>query len=1570
MMDRRSKRLSGIGGRIVAIVAIVLSFQFLFFSSQLGFAQSFSSLWKQVKTAEEKDQPKSALEAIHKIERKAEKEGSYGNLLAAMLKELMLQNEVSPDSLDSAKQRLANKQSAWRNSGKGVEATLADVALGNMNGNDNGNGNDNDNANRNDNGNGNDNGSENWIDSLLLSPDSALYRSSNKAQEYVPLIKTGEDSKYFNNDLLSLIIMAKDNGIETTNKYASLYGEDNKVVQWRRTLEAIDTVRETGKKIALIDRALAEWKDWKSIDELRNQRNQLTQPTYEAEIANRVVSTREEVKMSFRRVRNVSGLNVRLSNKKGETRIFRKTFEKKQAWEYIEKDSLSIGTLPYGEWTVNILDEKTGIKVEERKLYVTDMRMIAQRLPQGKTRIAVVDATTGAPAEGATIHYSKAGMEEKQTKTCQTNKEGEAILSAEPGEYQNYRYTLRATKGEDSYMPEDVIWTSYSQGGTPKALQTYIDLFTDRAIYRRGHTVHVTAICHNMYNSKEPRVAQGEKITLSLHDKQGKELAEKVVATDLYGTATADFTIPEEGVNGNYGVRAKCGMQGKTTTVNRASAYTMIKVEDYKRPAFKVTLNDNGNGKKEQEQDTVIVRGEAKTYSGVPVANARVAYTVKRNSCWWIARYGEELSNDTLYTDADGKFFVKVPTTLPEDVDTTWYYCYRYTLKTQVTDNGGETQNATITLTRKNDRPVKPQESEKPRMLSASAESFSANVGEPVVITMRDVAQKAGKTTYAYYTICSGNKVIDKGKIEFRDSTTCSFTYKEEYGDGICYSVGWVRDGNLYNDNVKVKKYLPSKKLSMEWGTFRDKLYPGQTETWTLKVKNPDGTPSQAQVLAVMYDKSLDALQKLDWNLADRRNLYIPYTNWQTNNEGNCYFWGAKTLKHIMAKQLEFNHINPEYMVRDWFYSPFAGVRMFKTRGLAKGAILYETADAKVMSANAPIGSFDVAQEEGIVVGYGVKGNDEGEEEENVEMRSDFSETAFFLPQVEADKNGVATLRFTMPESVTTWRFMAIAHDKDMGTALMDTTAVTQKKIMVQGKMPRFMRIGDKATISATVANLMEKNQTVKVNFYVKSAETEKTIYKSNQKVTTQAGKTAPVVFDYNVENEGDLICGFTAEIPGFSDGEQYFIPVLVEEEFKEDTTTIVVNPKSMMQEALPVLCVPKSTNAVNLANAIYANVMTAKLNGTNVSAANDNALVQLINLQNSDGGFSWYGGMKSNKYITVEVLKTLSRLNLLCGKQANTEYMMDKAFAYTRMQMEQEMREMKEHKYKYLGSTALDWLYTLAISGRDGGSAESFFRKMIYEQTKGDDMQTKAVAAITLNENGKQKKAQEFAESIKQHTVYRADMGRYFDSYRALYSWCDYRIPTHTMCVEALENVTPNDELTISEMLRWLVSAKRTQRWDNPINTVNAVYALYNAKDTTIMSTYTVNPADLKGALKITREVSGDMKVGGKVKVTLTVEADRDYDFVTVTDNRAACLEPVNQMSGYRWGNRWGYYAEMRDSKSIYHFDQMAKGIHVVETEYYVNRSGEYHSGNATVVCEYAPEFRSSADAIKLKTK
>ena len=1459
-------------------------------------AASFTSLWKKVREAEDKDMPKTALKYIMEIEKKAEKENNYGNLLAAMVRELYMQRELSNDSLQATRERLALKQQAWRNSGRGVEAMLADVAMStssikHFSG-----------------------ATNELVDSLQASPDSSIYRKPNKSAEYAPFIVKEEDSKYFNNDLLSMIILTNDMGKSTTDLLARCYGEDNKVVSWRRVEETINDERNNTKKIALIDKAMEEWKGWKRVPALRNMRNHLTQPRYMAEISGNIITTEDTVRVKFKSVKNIDALTITLKSDKGGERIVRQAFNVVNAWDYVNDTTAVVGQLPLGKWTVSITDEKGRVDKEVDTLYVTNLKVMVQQLPENKERIVVVNANTGKEESDAVVYKS--------------------------GSRKDYYY---ATKGEDTAMPASNIWSSFSYQKS-RTVNNYLNIYTDRAIYRRGQKLHVTAISHAVLEGKETMPNVSEKIEITLRDTQGREVASKVAVTDTYGTVTMDFDIPQEGTNGTY----------RLSGVGSASGYAYIKVEDYKRPTFDVKLDSPSQT--ERTPDTTVVRGTAKMYSGVPVANSKVVYEVKRQNGWWIGRSEKvTLMKDTVYTDAEGSFYAKMPMTLPDDVDTTWYYCYRYTLKATVTDNAGESHSQSLTLTRGNDRPIKPEAPVKPEPVTASAKDFGEK-GEATITLRND-----GKT-YAYYTLCAGNKVLEKSCIEFTDSTTYTLYYKEEYGDGVTFSVAWVKYRKMYGNSVSIKKYLPSKKLTMEWDTFRDKLYPGQTETWTLKINNPDGSPGKAQVMAVMYDKSLDAIMPLKWSFYDYRSLSLPLMHWNTSSIGGCSFWASMKLARQEEKMLEFSHIAPEYMLDENVYYNYRRRVFFDRATMVKGGVLHGAAPM-MMAKTATM----EATADNIVVGYA---KDAEEETENVEMRSDFSETAFFMPRVQTNNKGVATLKFTLPESVTTWRFMALAHDKEMRYALMDTTAVTQKKIMVQAKMPRFMRIGDKSTISATVANLMERNQTVTVNFFVKNAETEKTIYKSSKKVTTQAGRTTPVTFAYNVENEGDLICGFTAEMPGFSDGEQYLIPVLIEEEFKEDTTTIVVNPKKMMQEALPALCVPKSTNAVNLANAIYANVMTAKLNGANVSAANDNVLVQLINLQNSDGGFSWYGGMKSNKYITIEVLKTLSRLNLLCGKQSSTEFMMDKAFSYAGKQMEKEMSEMKKYNVKYLSSTALDWLYSLAISKRDGGAAESYFRKMIYEQTKGDDMKTKAVAAITLNENGKQKKAEEFAESIKQHTVYRADMGRYFDSYRALYSWCDYKIPTHTMCVEALENVTPNDGQTISEMLRWLVSAKRTQRWDNPINTVNAVYALYNAKDTTIMSTYTVNPADLKGALKITREVSGDMKVGEKVKVKLTIEADRDYDFVTVTDNRAACLEPVNQLSGYVWGNRWGYYAEMRDSKSIYHFDQMPKGTHVVETEYYVNRSGEYHSGNATVVCEYAPEFRSSVDAITLKTK
>ena len=243
----------------------------------------------------------------------------------------------------------------------------------------------------------------------------------------------------------------------------------------------------------------------------------------------------------------------------------------------------------------------------------------------------------------------------------------------------------------------------------------------------------------------------------------------------------------------------------------------------------------------------------------------------------------------------------------------------------------------------------------------------------------------------------------------------------------------------------------------------------------------------------------------------------------------------------------------------------------------------------------------------------------------------------------------------------------------------------------------------------------------------------------------------------------------------------------------------------------------------------------------------------------------------------------------------------------------------------------------------------------------------------------------------------------------------------------EALKRLTPQDTETITEMQRWLLSSKRTQDWGNPYNTVNAVHAFFGgdatrlAKGTPVTLKYNGTELDTKvlneqsaltlaetkltagekeGNITIGKQTEGESwvsayvtsrqknsdveqttmgisikrevvsganpKVGDKVKVRLTIVSDRDYDFVTVTDNRAACLEPVNQLSGYRYG----CYQEIKDKLTAYHYNQLSKGTHVIETEYYIDRMGTYNSGSATAVCAYADEFRGTTGNYTMEIK
>ena len=386
---------------------------------------------------------------------------------------------------------------------------------------------------------------------------------------------------------------------------------------------------------------------------------------------------------------------------------------------------------------------------------------------------------------------------------------------------------------------------------------------------------------------------------------------------------------------------------------------------------------------------------------------------------------------------------------------------------------------------------------------------------------------------------------------------------------------------------------------------------------------------------------------------------------------------------------------------------------------------------------------------------------------------------------------------------------------------------------------------------------------------------------------------------------------------------------------------------------------------------------------------------------------------------------------------------MLTSAINYLSWQTAREVREMKkmeEKKHKVSPSEqALHYLYILSMDGRK--MKENFEQDQAYLLDKMSKMTSdftiygKARAAVVLAKNSQQnaayrEKAGEYLQSVNEYAVYREEMGRYYDTRKALYSWRNYKIPTQVSVIEAMQLLKPNDKQTIEELQRWLLMSKRTQVWDTPVNTVDAVYAFmkgnesnWNKKaenavlkldgkllpmpqDSTMLgyiktekvgkaSTLSINKksdytswgavyAEFKQPLSeiassesgikvrrvvVTAESQGKekslAKVGEKVKVTLIITADRDYDFVEIEDKRAACLEPVNQQSGYQWG--MGCYVSPKDNTTNFYFDRLSKGKHVVEMEYYVDRNGEYQAGSCSARCAYSPEFCGRDIAYKL---
>lgn len=1811
----------------------ILSLLIALFATMQVAAQTYDNLWKQAEINAQKAQPKSEIAVMKKIIAKASAAKDYGQLLAAEIRQMTLWKEISADSLTPNVKRMeaevlkvndpalkavryAVLGKVYRDMNEKKSQEFFKKALGQP--------------------------------ELLARHTSAEYvpltlkgvDGSSFNNDLLHLIGFEADSKEAYLQLYTYYNKVGNRGAACLCAYKLIekYRQDDvREVKKSKYLQTIDSliqiyqdIPEAGElavehfrfmegatdakpqdKLNYINYALSRWGEWSRMNELRNAQKRLTEPMFRVKDMPQVLRPGEKVwvQLDVRNLQNlkisISRLNITADNEydaqdeatykmllKKTTKLHQKDYSRNYYGrpDYQEvKDSIEIGgNLPLGAYLMEVTSDNTGIAPQRELFYVSNLAVMIQQLPDDKHRYVVVNATDGQPIAGAKIELYEKDYDVKMDKykrlvhaRLTTDENGEAY-------FKNVDGNILISTNTDKFTPAKYIYLSRDRYYEKKDNESKYQVYTDRALYRPGQTVHVSAI--NFVNMKgiDAKVPVGRELGFRLCDASWKEVEMKKAKIDEYGTASVDFELPQGGLTGMYHVSVN-------DQVNR-----FFRVEEYKRPTFEITfpkVNEKYNW-----GDTVVVKASAKTYAGVPVQGAKVEYQVtRRNQLWWwgAGSAGQLVKTDSCVTREDGTFDVEIPLEASlsgkDEADMSDFMriarFFNFEVSAIVTDISGESHEGvmslplgtkptiltvnlpkrietdslkTVTFAYRNASGMPISSRLKYRIdkgewkdaeanvsvsikeyASSSASSslvwksgvhqleaicgqdtlqqkftlFSMKDTHPVEPTTEWYYQTAktfprdGKPVYIQvgssengahivYSIIAGNKLLEKGAWELGDSiVTLPFTYKEEYASGIVLNYSFVKQGKCYTRMMSIARPLPEKKLNIAWKTFRNRLTPGQKEEWTLKITTPDGKPAKAQLMSVLYDKSLDQIAPHSWKMSLGFSQWLPSCYWKSN----LWYYtmdllGVYPTKYFDQKQLDVDKFDGKFFS---YYAYMQAVELSKLERssgrtvegvrIEKDALaLEETKVMKTRGSNtilvaAPAPSankvFDVVEE--MPQFAGGSGSDAGQYLDKVQVRENMNETAFFYPALESDNNGNVAIRFTLPESVTTWKFMGLAHDKEMRNGLLVDEAVAQKTVMVQPNMPRFLREGDKSTIVVKLFNTSDKKVSGNTRMQILDPETNKVVWQKTQNYCIDAEGSATISFDVQGLKEGVYINKVVAAGNGYSDGEQHYLPVLSNRELVVNTLPITLhqkgeqsfdlsklflnkegkqakgaeeakvtieytnNPSWLMVKALPAISNPDEEDAISLMSAIYANTITNHVqkhlsleNLTQESIRLQNQVEKLKKLQNPNGSFSWWKGMKGSRYMTTSVAEMMVRLNAIAGVQKSTARMLTSAIDYLSWQTAQEVREMKKQEEKKQkvnpSEQALHYLYILSMDGRkmkqNLEQDKAYLLDKMSKMTGDFSIYGKARAAVVLARNSQQnaayrEKAGEYLQSVNEYAVYREEMGRYYDTRKALYSWRNYKIPTQVSVIEAMQMLKPNDKQTIEELQRWLLMSKRTQVWDTPVNTVDAVYAFMKGNEsnwsrkaenavlkldgkllpmpqdsTTLGYVKTERPGkaselsidkksdytswgavyaefkqpiseigSMESGIKVRRVIvpaesdsKGNAQVGEKVKVTLLITADRDYDFVQITDKRAACLEPVNQLSGYQWGI--GCYVSPRDHATNFYFDRLSKGKHIVEMEYYVDRKGDYQSGTCIAECTYSPEFGGRTETYELK--
>lgn len=883
------------------------------------------------------------------------------------------------------------------------------------------------------------------------------------------------------------------------------------------------------------------------------------------------------------------------------------------------------------------------------------------------------------------------------------------------------------------------------------------------------------------------------------------------------------------------------------------------------------------------------------------------------------------------------------------------------------------------------------------------------SVGETVQI----IYGTSTRNSFVLYEIKSGNKVFESRWIRFSNEVkTFNIPYLSIYGDRAIVSFTFLKNEKLYKQDVYISKKTESKKLSPYLSVFRNKLLPGENATWTVSIPEMKGK-NKAELLVEMYDASLDAIRPHHWDFNPtytRDNRYSP--SWSANGLSLDSESAYSNLTYDPVNDFKFNQLN-------LFGINFTGYsRPLRIRGASSAVknneiTIYGQSAERMTDMVGSVAMLDevVVQENSAPVKLSASKKAESMPSEKVQLRSDFNETAFFYPQLNTDNEGNVKFSFKVPESLTRWNVKMLAHNADLYFGQGEAQVITQKDLMVQMNLPRFVRRSDQLVLSASVVNLTDNEQNVTVRFELINPVTNQTITIRDARpknLTLGANSTKSVEWNLAEFSDYDLVvCKVLAQTDKFSDGEQKYLPVLPDKVLLTESMPMTVrgnetrtfsfagliknaskvetqnlslefssNPSWYAVQALPVLSSPENENALDYFTAYFANSLSAFIANSNpkiaatfeqwkksggssetllsnleknkelknmlldetpwvMEAKNETEqkqriallfdlnqqknqtqryLDKLVQLQQTDGGFSWFEGMPTNRYITQQIILNLGRLRRLTGNTNQESKMINSALYYLDMEIARDYENLKKHYKDFenqisIGNIQLFYLHLRSefpevpvhVSALE---AYRFYTAQSEKYWTDFTLYGKAMTALVAFRNGKIKIANEILKSLRENALMSEEFGMYWAQNKAGYFWNERPIAIQSAIIEAFSEISNNQKET-DEMKIWLLKQKQTQRWDSPLSTVEAVYALL-----------------YQGSDWLSNDKTVSIKTGNKKLEPSQVEAGTGYFKVTIPSTQINAetgkVTVSKEGNGIGWGAMyWQYYQVINQTES-----------------------------------------------------